>query len=67
MFQVYNTVINYFERLYTIVIIKYWLSSLRCTIYPYSSFILYIIVCTSYSPTSIYSSPPPFALLTGNH
>ena len=31
-----------------IVIIKYWLYSLCCTIYPYSLFIAYIVFCTSY-------------------
>ena len=30
------------------VIIKYWLYSLCCTIYPYSLFLAYIVFCTSY-------------------
>ena len=46
--QIYNIVIHSFKG-YTpfIVIIKYWLCSCCCTIYPCSLFILYLIVCTS--------------------
>lgn len=36
-----------------IVIIKHWLNILCCTICLYSLFILYIVVCTSYSLTLI--------------
>ena len=37
---------------------KNWLYSLCCTIYPYSLFILYLVVCTSQSPTPILPLPP---------
>ena len=47
----YRCTIEWFTILkgYTpfIVIVKYWLHPLCCTIYPCSLFILYIIVCTS--------------------
>ena len=47
-FQVYNIVFQNFYRLYSIrVIIKYWLYSLCCIIYPCSLFILYMVVSTS--------------------
>ena len=54
-----------------IVIIKYWLHSLCCTIYPCSLFILYRLVSGSESSTPIVPAPPPhphhFPLLTGHH
>ena len=41
-----------------IVIIKYWLYSLCCTIYPCSLFILYRVVCGSLDLTPILPLPP---------
>ena len=45
------------------IILKYWPSSLCCTIYPCSLFILYIIVCTSKFHTPILSLPWSLSLL----
>ena len=56
LFQVYHIVIQYFAYYIPFkVILKYWLYSLCCTIYPHSLFILYILVCILSSPTSILS------------
>ena len=58
----YSTVIQIFKSYIPfIVIIKYWLYFLWCTVYHCSLFILYIIVCTSY-PLHLYCSFP-FPLL----
>ena len=45
-------------------IIKYWLYSVCCTIYPWSLFIFYMVACTSLSPTLISLSPSPSPLVT---
>ena len=46
-FQVYKIVIHNFKDYIPSVVIKYWLCSLCYTVYPYSLFTLYIVVCTS--------------------
>ena len=59
MIQVFSkwfTIFKYYTPF--IVMIKHWLHSLCCTIYPCSLFILYKVVCTSYSLTSILSLLP---------
>ena len=48
----YNRALQYFYRLYSKVIIKYWLDSLCYRIYSHSLFILYLVVYASSSPTS---------------
>ena len=48
-----------------IVLIKYWLYSLCCAIYPCSFLILCMVVWTSIPYT--YLAPPSFPLSTGNH
>ena len=47
-FQMSDIVKIFIDYAPFIVIIKYWLYSLCCTIYPYSLFIAYIVFCTSY-------------------
>ena len=47
-FQTYDIVKIFIDYAPFIVIIKYWLYSLCCTIYPYSLFIAHIVFCTSY-------------------
>ena len=61
LFQVCNIVVQYFFINYSTfkVIIKHWLYSLCCTIYPCYLFILYVVVCTSSSPAAILSLPLP--------
>ena len=39
------------------IMMKYWLRSLCCTMYSCISFILYIVTCTSWSPTPILPLP----------
>ena len=50
--HVYNIAVQYFYRLYSKVIIKYWLNSLCYRVYSYSLFNLYLVIYTSSSPTS---------------
>ena len=68
MFQMYNTVTHNFKD-YTpfILIIKYWLYLLGCTIYPCSLFILQIVVCTPQVPTPVLPLSPSLFLLVIDH
>ena len=45
------------------ICIKYWLYSLCCTINPWSLFVSYIIVCTSWFPIPILPLPSHLSLL----
>ena len=57
-FQLCNIGIRSFYRLYSKVLIKCWLHSLCCTIYPCSLFILYIVVSISQSPPIYHLALP---------